>query len=150
MPKEIELKFAATAEQLKQLQDRFGDFTKTQMETTYYDTPDRQLSAAKITLRRRQENDKSICTVKTPAPGLARGEWEVADTDIAHALPTLCKLGAPQMLLKLPVVMPVCGARFIRLSRLLSLPEAQIELALDQGVLLGGGRELPFGEVELE
>ena len=150
MPKEIELKFSATETQLETLRSRYGDFAITKMETTYFDTPDRQLSQRRITLRRRQENGKSVCTVKTPGAGLARGEWECENTDIQAALPILCKLGAPKELLSLPELTPVCGARFTRLSRLLALPDAKVELALDRGVLLGGGRELPFCEVELE
>lgn len=150
MPKEIELKFAATEEQLRQLAAHYGDFTATKMETTYYDTPHRQLSEARITLRRRLENDAGVCTVKTPGTGLSRGEWECFAGDIQRALPELCKLGAPSMLLRLPTLIPVCGAKFTRLSRLLDLPDARVELALDRGVLLGGGKEQPFCEVELE
>lgn len=150
MSKEIELKYSATEAQLEALCAHFGDFGETRMETTYYDTPQRQLASAKITLRCRRENGKSICAVKTPAAGLARGEWEIADADITHALPELCKLGAPKMLLNLPELTPVCGARFTRLSRLLILPDAHVELALDRGVLIGGDKELPFWEVELE
>ena len=150
MPKEIELKFAATEEQLAQLMAHYGDFTATKMETTYYDTPHRQLSEARITLRRRLENDAGVCTVKTPGTGLSRGEWECFAGDIQRALPELCKLGAPSMLLHLPTLIPVCGAKFTRLSRLLDLPDARVELALDRGVLLGSGKEQPFCEVELE
>ena len=54
------------------------------------------------------------------------------------------------MLLHLPTLIPVCGAKFTRLSRLLELPDARVELALDRGVLLGGSKEIPFCEVELE
>ena len=150
MAQELELKFAATGAQLESLRSRLEGFTQTQMETTYYDTPDRQLSAQKITLRRRQENEKTICTVKTPGKGISRGEWECENADIEAAIPILCKLGAPRELLDLPALIPVCGAKFTRLSRLLTLPDAQIELALDQGILLGGGKEAPLCEVELE
>lgn len=150
MPKEIELKFSATEAQLRTVKRFFGDFSTTKMETTYYDTPDRQLSAAKITLRRRKENGRSICTVKTPGQGFARGEWEWEGADIQAALPELCKLGAPEMLLQLTDLTPLCGARFTRLSQLLSLAGCDAELALDRGVLLGGGKKLPFCEVELE
>ena len=150
MSKEIELKFSATEAQLAQLRSHYGDFAVTEMATTYYDTPDRQLSAQKLTLRRRTENGRAVCTVKAPGSGLARGEWECENTDIQAALPILCKLGAPKVLLSLPELTPVCGARFTRLSRLLALPDAKVELALDRGVLLGSGRELPFCEVELE
>ena len=150
MSKEIELKFAATPAQLEMLQRAYPNYAVTEMETTYYDTLDRQLSAQKITLRRRKENGKSICTVKTPGKGLARGEWECQCEDISAALSILCKLGAPEELLRLPRLAPVCGARFTRLSQRLPLADGAAELALDRGVLLGGGRELPFCEVELE
>ena len=150
MAQELELKFAATEAQLEQILARLEGFTQTRMETTYYDTRDRRLSAAKITLRCRRENDLRICTVKTPGKGLARGEWECESDEIETAIPILCKLGAPRELLTLPDLIPVCGAKFTRLSRLLTLPDAQIELALDRGVLLGGGKEAPLCEVELE
>jgi len=44
----------------------------------------------------------------------------------------------------------VCGARFTRLYKQLSVEGAVVELALDRGTLLGGGRELPLCEVEVE
>ena len=44
----------------------------------------------------------------------------------------------------------VCGARFTRLAASLEVPGATVELALDQGVLIGNGKELPFAEVEVE
>ena len=47
-------------------------------------------------------------------------------------------------------VVPTCGARFTRQAALLTAGEGQIELALDEGVLIGGGKELPFAEVEVE
>ena len=46
------------------------------MATTYFDTPTGALSARKWTLRCRKENDRFICTLKTPAQGNARREWE--------------------------------------------------------------------------
>ena len=44
----------------------------------------------------------------------------------------------------------MCGARFIRRARTITLPNATVEFALDQGVLLGGHKELPLYEVEVE
>jgi inorganic triphosphatase YgiF len=46
--------------------------------------------------------------------------------------------------------MQTCGARFTRLAAPLEIPGGRVELALDQGVLLGRGKELPFAEVEVE
>ena len=44
----------------------------------------------------------------------------------------------------------VCGARFTRRCCIVELGDAVVELALDRGVLLGGGREIPLCEVEAE
>ena len=106
---EFELKYRATPAQQAALLERFGGQGRAiSMETTYYDTPDRYLSARHITLRRRMENNVSVCTVKT------------------------------------------CGARFTRQAIDIHTPEFSAELAIDSGVLLGGGKEEPLCEVELE
>lgn len=149
---ELELKFACSAHQLSAIASAMGDFTPMDMETTYFDTPGSALSARFITLRHRAENGISVCTVKTPAQENLRGEWEVACSDIAQAVPMLCKLGAPEELLSLtaPGLTAVCGARFTRLAKTVTLERCTIELALDSGILSGGGKELPFFEVEVE
>lgn len=152
MGREFELKFAAGEEAFAALGRNWTDFTVITMETTYFDTPDGALARRHITLRRRLENGVSVCTVKTPASGGGRGEWELEETDIGAAVPALCKLGCPEELLSLTAggLVPVCGARFTRRARLLTLPRCRVELALDEGALLGGGREMPLREVEVE
>ena len=152
MGREFELKYAATAAQQDAIAARFGDFETITMETVYYDTPEGKLSARHITLRRRLENGVSICTVKTPASGGGRGEWEIACENIADAIPALCKLGAPEALLALTAggVTEICGARFTRRAVLAAAEGCTVELALDRGVLLGGGKELALCEVEAE
>ena len=153
MGKEFELKFAASGEQQDAIRQTIGGcFTSISMETTYYDTPSGALSALRYTLRRRLENGVSICTVKTPIDETGRGEWEWACQDIAESIPVLCKLGAPGSLAVLAQegLVPICGARFTRLAQTVELDGAEAELALDSGVLMGGGRELPFREVEVE
>lgn len=150
---EFELKYRASAAVQEALLARVdGDFRIITMETTYYDTPKRALSVRKITLRRRMENAVSVCTVKTPAGAAGRGEWECEESDISAAIKKLCKLGAPEILLPLCSLglEPVCGARFIRRAVDVVTAEFTAELALDAGVLLGGNRELPLTEVELE
>ena len=47
-------------------------------------------------------------------------------------------------------VIPVCGARFTRLARTVTAGNSILELALDQGILFSGSRELPFAELEVE
>ena len=152
MGREFELKFSATPQQQASLACRFGEFSVIAMETTYYDTPDRALSDRRITLRRRLENGRSVCTLKTPTDGVGRGEWEVEREEITQAIDELCKLsqwdGLPELLAL--GVEPVCGACFTRQAKTLVLEGCTVELALDRGILLGGGRELPLCEVEVE
>ena len=152
MGREFELKFAATPQNQADLQARYGAFTPIAMETTYFDTPDKSLSARRITLRRRLENGKSVCTLKTPAENGGRGEWELECDNIQAAIPKLCKLSGMTELANLTQngVQPVCGARFTRLAKTLVLPDCTVELTLDSGVLLGGGREVPLCEIEVE
>ena len=79
MGMEIEWKYQATPEILEEIANSFsGKFEVFHMKTVYFDTPDRLLSAEKITLRIRRENNASIATVKSPKQGLGRGEWECA------------------------------------------------------------------------
>ena len=152
MGREFELKFAATEAIQAAIEARFGEFAAIAMETTYFDTPDRALSARHITLRRRMENGISVCTLKTPTGGIGRGEWELECNTIEAAIPELCKLSNHPLLplLLAPGVAPICGARFLRKAATLTLPECTVELALDKGVLLGGGKEIPLCEVEVE
>ena len=149
---EVEFKYGATAEALTRIEQTMEMPAEvTEMETTYYDTPSGSLSARHITLRRRLENGNSVCTLKAPA-NQGRAEFELSCPDIREALPRLCDLaGIPELpdLLQEGLV-AVCGARFTRRARLVELREATVELALDQGVLLGGGKELPLCEVEVE
>lgn len=152
MGREFELKYAASAEAFAALGAKWTDFTVILMETTYYDTPDAALSQRHMTLRRRMENGISVCTVKTPNGTHGRGEWELECDNIEAAVSMLCKLGASEELLKLvnDGLVVSCGARFTRRAKLIELEGCTVEIALDEGVLIGGGRELPLREVEVE
>ena len=152
MGREFELKYQATPEIIELIREKFGEFTPFSMETTYFDTENRALRQRKWTLRQRLENGKSVCTVKTPLPDGSRGEWETEHTDLAAGAVRLCAMGAPKEVLDYvnQGVTPFCGARFTRLAKTIDLPGGAVELALDQGLLLGGGREQPFAEVEVE
>ena len=147
MATELEWKFAATLDGFAALENGYKEvLSPIRMESTYYDTPDRRLSARRCTLRTRLENGKCICTQKTPAEK-GRNEWEVEKNTIEEAAYVLCKLAEmeePESLL------PVCGAKLTRLAAALTLENATVELALDKGVFLGGGKELPLLEVEIE
>lgn len=153
MALEYERKYAATEESLRLIGTKMGLPTQVlSMETTYYDTRNDALSARHITLRRRLENGVGVCTLKTPTGTNARGEFQTEAACIEDALPVLCKLSGYEELLALTKdgVSPVCSARFTRQAYRIPFGESLLELALDQGVLLGGGRQQPFFEVEVE
>lgn len=152
MGREFELKYRADSQKIAAIREKFPGFASIEMQTAYYDTPDGALGLRRWTLRRRLENGRSICTVKIPLPDGSRGEWEAECGSAPDAVQELCKLGAPKELLALTQsgIREVCAARFTRLAATLEVSGCILELALDQGSLLGGGKELPFAEVEVE
>ena len=149
---EIELKFAAEESAFAGLLAESADWTRYEMATTYDDTPDARLGKLRWTLRRRFENGVSVCTIKTPLAGGGRNEFEVECGDILEAIPRLIAMGAPEDLRAYTAqgIEEVCAARFTRMAGRIILPGAEAELALDKGELLGGGKTLPFVEVEVE
>ena len=149
---EMELKYAAEESAFEGLLAESSQWTRYEMATTYYDTADARLSSLRWTLRRRYENGLSVCTLKTPLPDGSRNEYEVECGDILEALPRLLELGAPEELTAYTAqgLEEVCAARFTRMAGKILLPGAEAELALDKGELLGGGKALPFVEVEVE
>lgn len=149
---EYEQKFDATPALLRAIAEAFPEESRIfQMETAYYDTPSGALSARHYTLRQRLENGVSVCTLKTPA-GDARAEWELTCDTIQEAIAQLPQLGCPAdfAVLVQEGVTCVCSARFTRIAKTISTAEGTLELALDEGVLMGGKRELPLCEVEVE
>lgn len=90
--------------------------------------------------------------MKTPLPDGSGEEWETPCDDIGLAAKELCKLGAPEDLLPLTAggLTEACSARFTRLAKQIVLERCTVELALDKGALMGGGRTLPFAEIEVE
>ena len=122
-----------------------------QMETVYYDTPSGSLSAKHFTLRRRLENGKSVCTLKTPA-GDARNEWETEEAFIENAIPRLIELGAPEELQELAEegLYAICGARFTRFAKDIPITEGMVELALDYGYVFAGDKKETISELEIE
>ena len=150
---EYERKYRATPQALERLLASMGQGgTEIQMQTTYYDTPAGDFSARHWTVRRRMENEKSVCTFKFPVDSVGRGEFEVEKVSLEDAISELCKLSGKEELVTLAKagLVPVCGARFTRIAIDLAVGNTRIELALDRGVLLGGGKELPLCEVEAE
>ena len=152
MGREFELKFAATKQDHAALLERFGNLSPIAMQTTYYDTPNGDIGRLRWTLRHRTENGISVCALKTPGDGFGHGEWEVCCGRIEDAVQALLDKGAPEQLADFAAagLVAVCGARFTRLAGIIDAPACTVELALDEGFLLGGGKELPLCEIEVE
>jgi len=152
MGREFELKFRADAAVIEQIREKYGCFTTISMETTYYDTFDLKLAFHRWTLRRRMENGVSVCTFKRPHSRGGRGEWEVECDSVMEGIMKLCQAGADWELMRATAggLQEVCGARFTRQAKQIEVPGGKVELALDQGVLIGKSKELPFWEVEVE
>lgn len=165
MGQELELKLhidsAAQMEQVRTWQP-LRDLTEgpeqlLQMQTTYYDTPDGELSSRRWTFRQRHENAVCVTCLKTPCPDVSgmksRREWETEESDLPKAVFNLVRNGAPAELASLTAegVVPTCGAAFVRRAQLLRFEDGSTcELACDAGELYGGENRLPFYELELE
>ena len=164
MGKELEYKLGVPGRELldRILEDGIfsdlgqGEWKETPMKTTYYDTENRIFAARDVTLRHRMEGEKSIVCVKTPLPeSHARGEWEISAPAVDdEAIGKLLEKGAPRELLHLYAsgkILPVCGAEFVRRSRMLRFEDGSLaELAGDAGILRGQTETMAFAEVELE
>lgn len=154
MGKELEWKYAVDRAALAALEKEPGSpWRKIDMETRYFDTPDGALSARRWTLRLRQENELRVGCLKTPLPDGARGEWETPCESVEELTECLIAAGAPTELRQLTGGQPlqeVCGAKFTRLARDVETGGSRVEVALDRGVLRGGGREIPLCEAEVE
>lgn len=119
---------------------------------TYYDTSDRRLEKAGLTLRLRSEATKHVLTVKTmESASIDRGEWEkrvksrrLVARDIA-ASPAGSVLGSSARDLK-----PLFTTNVQRAKAMIEYKSASIELALDQGTIIAGKRKLAISELELE
>lgn len=149
MARELELKYRAGAAQMERILADYPAEESVCMETTYFDTPEKLLKRQHRTLRCRLENGVAVYTMKTPLPDGSRAEWETEAGSLAEALVCLCRMGAPE-LPEADTLTPLCGARFTRLRTMVPTADGTAELALDEGILLGGGKEIPLREVELE
>jgi inorganic triphosphatase YgiF len=152
MSTEYEWKFNAVPSVLAEIDRAFsGDRQLLTMETVYYDTPSGALSARHYTLRKRMENGVPVCTLKTPS-GAARSEWEIPCATIEEAILKFPALGCPADFSSIVQegLRPVCGAKFTRIAKTVALPDGSVEIALDEGILMGGSREVPLCEVEVE
>ena len=149
MGREFELKYIATPEKLSAIRNKWNGWVTFSMKTSYFDTQDGRLSEKKYTLRQRLENGISVCTLKTPTDGFGRGEWDAQAPWNADTVAQLFS-AAEKEPVDFSQLYCVCGARFTRLAKTVVLPLCTVEIALDEGALIGNNREIPLCEVEIE
>ena len=131
-----------------------GETDSIEMHTVYYTDRRGVIPRSRWMLRLRRENEKSLCAFKAPPVGSARLELEHPAADIQSGAALLCQDPAlpkeVRAILQEGELIPLCGARFTRLVRRCAFGAAVFDLALDEGILTGGGRTAPLLELELE
>ena len=162
MTTEIELKLSLLPGQLAHLKHhpllaKAGPALRRRLVSVYFDTPELELMQAQAALRVRRVGRRWVQTIKIgggSAGGLhQRPEWE---TPVAGAAPEPARFDAPavQALLtpaRLERLRPVFETQFWRTAWTVPVSGGgSIEVALDQGLVSGGGHSQPICEVELE
>lgn len=119
----------------------------------YFDTPDAELNRARAALRVRRAGARYIQTLKTQgefvdgAHRRQEWEWELPGPELDVGLLAQTPLANRINLADLHVVFET---NFQRKIWLLETPAASVEAALDEGVIAGGGVDVPLHEVEFE
>lgn len=149
-PEETELKFLCEPADIEAVLSAApeGEDGAIELAAIYFDTPDRRLRDLGAGLRIRQEPQGRRQTLKA-GKGLRRQEHEIAvesDQPEASHGPLRDLLGDDQV----ARLEPLFAVQVRRRLRTLVWEDAEIELALDEGEILAGGRRTSLCEVELE
>ncbi|MGO1234021.1 MAG: CYTH domain-containing protein [Marinobacter sp.] len=119
----------------------------------YYDTPDAALNQARAALRVRQAGDRYIQTLKTRgefvngAHNRQEWEWELAGPELDLSLLEQTPLHNQVDLSDLQLAFET---NFQRQEIIFRDGSNEIEVAVDAGHILGGGKIMPLHEVEFE
>lgn len=158
---ETELKLLADPETIKLLmaapvlaREAGGKGVVRRLEATYFDTSDCTIARHGGSLRVRRSGRKHIQTLKLPGGDnpLARRELEAAVPGMHLHIEQLPfdELGSFGEALNGAELAPVFSTKVRRVQQLVSVGDAQIEAAFDEGVLIAGDRTENVCEVELE
>ncbi|MHB1020903.1 MAG: CYTH and CHAD domain-containing protein [Acidobacteriaceae bacterium] len=164
MPEEIELKLAIAPEDVARFRRqpllrslRQGHATTKHLINTYFDTTTLRLQQNRIALRIRQAGRQRIQTIKRDAlpgqSGLVRGEWE---HPVLEDTPDLTQVDDAELRKVLVprrgklALKPIFVTDFRRTAWLLKTTDAEVECALDLGMIRAGKASQPICEVELE
>ena len=119
----------------------------------YFDTPDAALNQARAALRVRQAGDRYIQTLKTRgefvngAHNRQEWEWELSGPELDLSLLEQTPLHNQVDLANLQLAFET---NFQRQEVMLKDGDNEIEVAVDTGQILGGGKARPLHEVEFE
>jgi triphosphatase len=159
---EFELKFQVPADRAAAVEAAVtrGEPRRTHLRARYFDTAGEALAAAEISLRLRQEDRRWVQTAKARgAGGFERLEHEVEVRGGADTLPDPSLHDAHPVgevlrsaLAKSPDATLACvfETDITRLARIVESGSTRVEIALDRGQLLAGGRHAPVLEIEFE
>jgi inorganic triphosphatase YgiF len=149
-PEEVELKLLLDPADVETILAAApaGEEVTRELVSVYFDTADRILQKAGVSLRVRDGTGRHIQTLKRGF-GVARQEYEVETPTFAPdpRMPVLRRF------LKQagdPTLRPLFSVAVTRRQRTLSFAGAEIELALDDGELRAGRVVRPIHELELE
>jgi inorganic triphosphatase YgiF len=146
--REVELKFLCTPDDLVAVLAAApaGDDESRELISVYFDTPELTLQKAGVSLRVRESKGRRVQTLKR-GEGLSREEHEASIDSLAPD-PELGPL--KDLLPQGERLDPAFNVRVTRRQRSFRYQDAEIELALDQGEVVGGAARTPICEVELE
>lgn len=167
MVKETEIKLRATPETLAAVQAhplvqarQQGQWQTGTLYNQYFDTPARDLAAAKVALRVRRDGDQYIQTLKSRGHSVAglseRNEWDwpLQQPELDRTL--LDDSCWPDALAGLDksLLQPIFSTDFERTKVMLVWQRegqaVEVEAALDQGRVLAGDAQETISEIELE
>jgi inorganic triphosphatase YgiF len=127
------------------------------LDSVYYDTLDQWLSRHGMALRVRRIGRKRIQTLKAPVPGPdGLQNFQEIEAEIASDRPQLAAITDTKLVRRLERekvwrrLRPVFETKFQRTAFLIARDNATIEMAIDQGSIIAGGRRRPLSEIELE
>ncbi len=123
----------------------------------YFDTPDKKLQKQGVTLRVRRSGDAFVQTVKLATSGSAglfdRAEWESANETFDPDLGAIEGTAAQGPLNKAKdraALAPTFETIFNRQTWHVIEGSTELEIVLDEGEIVAGGRRMTLTEVELE
>ena len=134
-----------------------------ELRNIYFDTPDFALNWQRMALRVRQKGSRFIQTLKTQGEFIDGGhrrmewEWPLATAELDLSLLAATPLSGQADLNQLqPAFETNFGRQVLMITEsgsggdALTGREALVEVAIDQGRILGGGRTSPLCEIEFE